>query len=302
MIERTFIEQGIRRVELEEFLRKQLYRAGFTKSEVIKTPLVTRIIVNVTNPGLAIGKSGQNIKSLTQEIGKKFKIDDPQLEIEEIKVPELNSAAMADKMKTLIEKGFSYRSVSYRVARDVMNAGAQGVELLLKGKLAGKGGRKRKLRIAEGYMKKVGHQAKLVDSAKATAYPKAGAIGISIRIVRPETVFPDKIRIADFVKEEESKETEAGKDAEEEEGKEKGKEVIEKTEEIKETLETDLASDKGKPAEETSGKEITELAEEKKETESEKAVEGKEVKDEKAGGKTDAEPEKKDEEKKEAGK
>ena len=68
MIEKTFIEQGIKRSQLEEYLRKELEKAGFTKSDVVKTPLVTRIIVNVTRPGLAIGKSGQNIRQLTEMI------------------------------------------------------------------------------------------------------------------------------------------------------------------------------------------------------------------------------------------
>ncbi|MBU0662110.1 30S ribosomal protein S3 [Candidatus Micrarchaeota archaeon] len=197
MIERHFIEQGMKRLELEDYLRAELERAGFTKSEIEKTPLVTRIVLNVTRPGLAIGKGGATIKQLTETLEKRFKIDNPQLEIREITSPELNAKAMANRMKALIERGYTWRSVAYRSVRDIMAAGAQGVEILLSGKLAGKGGRKRKQRIAEGYMKKVGEQTRLVDYAKAAAYPKAGAIGIKVRIVRPGTVFPDKV---DFMK------------------------------------------------------------------------------------------------------
>ena len=199
MIERTFIQQNMRRLELENYIRLNMDRAGFTRLEIVKTPLVTRLIVNVTHPGLAIGKSGQNIKRLTKEIGEKFKIENPQLEIQEIKVPELDARATVDRLKTLLERGFSWRSIAYKVTHDISMKGAQGVELVLSGALGGKGQRKRSQRIATGYMKKTGDQVKLVDYAKITAYPKYGAIGIKLRIVRPETVFPDKIDIRELL-------------------------------------------------------------------------------------------------------
>ena len=200
MIERHFIEQGIKRVELDEYLAKEMDKAGFTKSEIVKTPLVTRIIVNVVKPGLAIGKSGSNIRKITETIAQRFGIENPQLEIKELAVPELDARAMVNKVKGAIERGFSWRSIAYRTVKDIEAKGAQGIELILSGKLTGKGGRKRRQRIAVGYMKKTGHQVKLVDFAKATAYPKPGAIGIKIRIVRPETVFPDKVNIAELLR------------------------------------------------------------------------------------------------------
>mgnify|MGYP001607996878 FL=1 len=195
MIERTFVQQGVKLLELENFLRGELNKAGFTKTEIIKTPLVTRIVVNVTRPGIAIGKSGQNIKQLTEIIGTRFGINNPQLEIKEIPKQDLDAGAVANKLKSLIERGYSWRSVVYRTVRDIQAAGAQGVELLLSGKLAGKAGRKKKQRISAGYMKKVGFQTTYVDFAKTAAYTKIGAIGIKVKIVRPETMFPDKFNL-----------------------------------------------------------------------------------------------------------
>ncbi|MDO8633811.1 MAG: 30S ribosomal protein S3 [archaeon] len=195
MIERTFVQQGVKLLELENFLRSELNKAGFTKTEIIKTPLVTRIVVNVTRPGIAIGKSGQNIKQLTDTIGTRFGVNNPQLEIREIEKPDLDAAAVGNRVKSLIERGYSWRSVVYRTVRDIQFAGAQGVELLLSGKLAGKAGRKRKQRISAGYMKKVGFQTTYVDFAKTAAYTKIGAIGIKVKIVKPETMFPDKFNL-----------------------------------------------------------------------------------------------------------
>ena len=199
MIERAFIQQNIRTMELESFIAKKLERAGFTHLDIIKTPLVTRIVLHVTKPGLAIGKGGQTIKQLTEIIARDYKIDNPQIEIQEITNPTLNAKATVDRMAGLIQREFPWRSVAFRTVRDIMEGGAQGVELVVKGKLSGKAGRKRKQRIAFGYMKKVGDQAKYVDYAKANAYPKAGAIGIKLRIIHPETVFPDKVDVNQVV-------------------------------------------------------------------------------------------------------
>jgi len=199
MIERYFLEQAMRKVELESFFKKQLDKAGFTGLELVKTPMVTRIVLSVARPGLAIGKGGQNIRALTEEISKRFKIDNPQIEIQELKNSSIDAKSVADRIKALLEKGYSWRSVSFKVVNDIMKSKAKGVELVLLGKLAGKGGRKAKKRIAYGYMKKVGEQAKKVDFVKLSAYPKPGAIGIRLRIIGPDVFFPDKVHIKPII-------------------------------------------------------------------------------------------------------
>jgi small subunit ribosomal protein S3 len=199
MIERKFIQKSFNKMELEDYLTKKLDRAGFSHMEIIKTPLVTRIVLHVAKPGFAIGKGGSTIKTLTEIISSKYKIDNPQIEIQEIKSPNLNAKIQAEKMAAMVNREFSWRSVAYKLVKEVVEAGAQGVELVVKGKLSGKGGRKRKVRIAYGYMKKLGAQTKMVDFAKAAAYPKAGAIGIRLRIIHPEVVFPDKVDIKKVV-------------------------------------------------------------------------------------------------------
>ena len=196
-------------MELEDYLTKKLDRAGFSHMEIIKTPLVTRIVLHVAKPGLAIGKGGSTIKLLTDVIAKKYKIDNPQIEIQEIKNPNLNAKILAERMCAMIQREFSWRSIAYKLVKDVIDSGAQGVELVVKGKLSGKGGRKKKVRIAYGYMKKLGAQTKLVDYAKAAAYPKAGAIGIRLRIIHPEVIFPDKVDIKKVIASIKATETEA---------------------------------------------------------------------------------------------
>ncbi|MDO8427593.1 MAG: 30S ribosomal protein S3 [Candidatus Diapherotrites archaeon] len=216
MIERTFIEEAMKKISLENYLKTQLDKAGFTGLSITKTPLVTRIVLNVTRPGLAIGKGGKNIRNMTKEIEETYKITNPQIEINEIRNPELDSKAMVDKVIGLLERGYSWRSVTYKTVEDIINAGAQGVELVIRGKLSGKGGRKMKQRIAKGYMKKAGGLTSLVDYAKGSAYPKAGAIGVKLRIIRPGIQFPDKIDIEQILKDNQRKQKEAAEKGTEE--------------------------------------------------------------------------------------
>jgi len=311
MIERYFIEQGMKKIRLEEYFKKELNRAGFTGMKIDKTPLVTRVTLRVAKPGLAIGKKGSTIKKLTAGLETKFKIDNPQIEIQQIEKPELDATAMVDKIVALLSRGYSWRSVAFRSIEDIMNAGAQGVELVFKGKLAGKGGRKRKERIAKGYMKKAGDQAHLVDYCQGDAYPKAGAIGVKLRIIKPDTVFPDKIRIEDLIearknakKEGEEKETkeEVKEDKTEEKEEEKGtkKEKEEKKEEKSEKKEkpkTEKKEEKKKDnKEEEKKKEPVKKEKKEEKLKEEKPVEKKE-KEEKKEEKAEEKSEKGTEEK-----
>ncbi|MFA5764329.1 MAG: KH domain-containing protein, partial [archaeon] len=150
-------------------------------------------------PGLTIGKSGATIKELTEVIAKDFEINNPQIEIQEIKNANLNAKIVVTRMAAMINRGFSWRSVAFRTVKDINAAGAQGIELVFKGALGGKGARKRKQRIAVGYMKKIGDQSKFVDTAKAPSNPNCGTIGIKLSIIHPDVIFPDKIDVVKVV-------------------------------------------------------------------------------------------------------
>jgi small subunit ribosomal protein S3 len=270
MIERTFIKKNYNKMDLDNYLSNKLARAGYSNLEIIKTPLVTRIVLHVAKPGLAIGKSGSTIKELTEKIAKDFEIDNPQIEIQEVKQPNLNAKIVVEKMSSMIDRGFSWRSVAFRTVRDIMSSGAQGVELVFKGALGGKGARKRKQRITLGYMKKIGDQAKYVDTAKAASNPKCGAIGIKLSIIHPDVVFPDKVDVNEVV----SRIKAVKKEKEEQETKELKKENNEEEKkEIKEDKK--ITKEEGKNKEEKNEKK-----EDKQKVKKEEKAENKETKKE----------------------
>jgi len=193
MIEKYFINQAYNKVELEEFFAKKLSKAGFNKVEIVKTPVATKVVIYVARPGLAIGYSGKNIKFLNNKMESKFKLKNPHIEVKGIEMPEYDVKYRVDSIINGLEKGTNWRLVAYRGIKDLYTLPLMGFELLIKGKLMAKGGRKQKYRVASGYMKKVGAQLHLVKEGKGTAYTKAGAIGITLRLIPPNTIFPDKI-------------------------------------------------------------------------------------------------------------
>ncbi|MFH1095765.1 MAG: 30S ribosomal protein S3 [Candidatus Micrarchaeota archaeon] len=191
-IEKKFVEEAIVRYQVANFLERELDRAGFTRVDIQRTPMVTRIAVEVTTPGRVIGKKGKTIHDLTDAISREFHMENPQISVVECKNPDLEPRLIAKKVSRFIEMGKKPRAILHAALRDIMSHGALGGEIIAAGKIAGKGGRSKALRVAAGYVPKAGEPARLVHEAHVTAYPKAGAIGVFVRLVTPGTVFPDK--------------------------------------------------------------------------------------------------------------
>ncbi|VVB99131.1 30S ribosomal protein S3 [uncultured archaeon] len=190
--ESKFIEDAVTRYRVSKFLETELDRAGFSRVDIQRTPMVTRIAVEVTNPGRVIGKRGKSIQDLTEAIQKNFKIDNPQISVVESQNQNLEPRLMAKRICRHIEMGKKIRAILHAGLRDVMRSGALGAEIVASGKIAAKGGRSKTFRVMGGYIPKAGEPARQVAVAHVTAYPKSGAIGVLVRIVLPGTVFPDK--------------------------------------------------------------------------------------------------------------
>lgn len=191
-VERKFIEDAIAKYRISRFLEKGLDRAGFSKLEIQKTPMVTRIAVGVTAPGRVIGKKGRTITALTDAIKESFNVENPQISVVELQNPSLEPRLIAKRACRYIEMGKRVRAILHSLLREVMEAGALGAEIIASGKITAKGGRAKRLRVAAGYLPKAGEPSRLVACSHVTAYPKSGAIGVLVRIVLPGTEFPDK--------------------------------------------------------------------------------------------------------------
>ena len=194
MIEKDFVKEGLRRTRIDEYLEKELERAGYGGMEVQITPLGTMVIVYAERPGMVIGRGGKNVRAITNTLKTEFGLDNPQIEVKEVDVPELNPKIMAYKISNMLQRGMHFRRVAYSTIRRIMGAGAQGVEVTISGKI--RGSRSAVAKFVEGYIKKCGEPSiRFVEEGFATAELKPGVLGIYVRIMPPNTVLPDSVEI-----------------------------------------------------------------------------------------------------------
>jgi small subunit ribosomal protein S3 len=186
------IEEPIGKYKVMKFLEQKLDRAGLASVDIQRTPLVTRITLEVTNPARIIGKKGRLINDLTEIIRQEFKIDNPQISVVEVREPFLEPRMVAKKAAKYIEIGKKVRAVLHFMLREIIRAGALGAEIVASGKIGAKGARAKSLRVVAGYIPKAGEPTRLIRVAHISANTRSGVIGILVRIVPPGTVFPDK--------------------------------------------------------------------------------------------------------------
>lgn len=192
VVERKFISDLIIKRRISKYMEEKLSKAGFSRVEIQKTPVITRITPYVMNPGRVIGRGGETIDSLTETMKKKFKLENPQISVAEVSNPKLEPRLVAKSIANSLERGINPRRLIHTAIKEIMQNGALGAEIIAKGKLAAKGARAKKLKVRLGYLPKSGNSSKLVDEAKIASYPKYGAIGVTVRIVQPGTKFPDR--------------------------------------------------------------------------------------------------------------
>jgi small subunit ribosomal protein S3 len=222
VIEKLFVSEGIKKVRLDEYFSKELERAGYGGMEIKRTPMGTQITVNVEKPGMIIGKDGRRIKKLTEEINKRQEMDNPQLDVQPIDMPDLCATLMANRLAKLIERGWHFRRAGRSMLQRIMDRGALGCEIIMTGKLKGPRGRMEKM--VDGYIKHCGEVAEeVVDRGYAIAKVKSGVIGVQVWIVKSDAARPDAFRMIPVTKEEVK---EVAEEVKEEKREEKEEEVV----------------------------------------------------------------------------
>ena len=271
MIERDFVNRKKKEFQIQEYIKNSLRGAGVSDSKIQRTPLGEKIVITASRPGLIIGGGGSNIKKLTAELKRKFDLDNPQIEINEIKNQGLVAAIVAERIAYSLERFGSarFKGIGHKTMENVVNAGALGVEIIISGKIPST--RARNWRFYQGYLKKCGDIAVHgVKHAQTSALLKSGIIGIKVSIMPPDIVLPDHVEILEEpeqVVEEIS--AEKVKDVKKDKKKSTRKtSAVKKKKETKETSETKV--------EIVESKEVP-VAEESKSSETETMVENEEV-------------------------
>jgi small subunit ribosomal protein S3 len=195
MDEKKFVKLKEEELEVREYIKNSLGKGRISEVAIEYTPVGEKIIVATNRPGMVIGSRGDKINELTYVLKKRFKLDNPHIEIRDIPQPLFDAQLVADDIAISLERkgSLKFKPIAYRTLEAVMKAGALGAELVLSGKLPSD--RAKSWRFAQGYLKKTGDPAKVVRCAMAQAKTMAGVIGIQVRILPPDAKIHDKITI-----------------------------------------------------------------------------------------------------------
>jgi len=180
---------------IKEYIKSILGKGKISKIRIEYTPVGEKVIVSTNKPGLVIGKRGEKIEELTDILRNKFKLENPRVEIEEIRNPEFDAQTIADEIALSLERlgPLKFKVIAYKNLQRVMNAGALGVEIVLGGKLPS--ARAKSWRFQQGYLKKVGDSAKVVDKAQSVAQTRPGTVGVKVSILAPTAILRDKVEL-----------------------------------------------------------------------------------------------------------
>ena len=196
MIERKIVAQKKKEYQIQEMIAKNVRGSGYSHTKLQRTPLGEKIIVHAARPGLVVGRKGQNITKLTKNLKNSFKLENPQIEINEIENINLNAQVVASSISDSLERFGSarFKGIMHKTMENVMNAGALGIEIVISGKIPG--ARAKSWRVYSGYLKKCGDIAiNGVDKAGVKAVLKTGVVGIKVSIMHPDIKLSDDIKL-----------------------------------------------------------------------------------------------------------
>ena len=187
---KNVIKDNYNMMLLNDFLREKIKESGFHKVEISKTPTGTKITLHVTRPGIVIGRKGVGIKELTEKIATDFELKNPQISVEEIPSAELSPSVMCSRMAAHLERGTAFRRATMWTIKQIMDAGAMGVQITISGKL--RGDRSAFEKHTHGILPRAGNYAKNIVSEDVihTKTPM-GLIGINIKIAMKENLIPE---------------------------------------------------------------------------------------------------------------
>jgi len=180
---KTFDVKLVEDDKIRKYLNARLAKAGISKIFIERTLKLVTVTIQTARPGIIIGKGGQEVDKLKEEL-KKLTGKEIQINISEIKRPELDAVLVAGTIARQIEGRISFRRAIKTSVASTMRIGAEGIKVLISGRLGG-------AEMARNEMYKEGrtplHTLRAdIDYAKAEAHTTYGRIGIKVWICKGE--------------------------------------------------------------------------------------------------------------------
>ena len=169
--------------KIRKYLKVRLSKASVSRIAIERTLKIVTVTVHTARPGIIIGKGGQEVETLKHEI-QKITNKDIQINIFEVKRPELEATLVADSIARQVEGRISYKRATKMAIASTMRMGAEGIKVQVSGRLNG-------AEMARSEMFKDGrtplHTFRAdIDYALAEALTQYGLIGIKVWICRGE--------------------------------------------------------------------------------------------------------------------
>ncbi|OQX80397.1 MAG: 30S ribosomal protein S3 [Bacteroidetes bacterium 4484_276] len=169
--------------KIRKYLHARLSKAGISKIFIERTLKLVTVTITTARPGIIIGKGGQEVDKLKEEL-KKITGKEIQINISEIKRPELDAVLVANNIARQIEGRISFRRAIKTTIASTMRIGAEGIKVLISGRLGG-------AEMARNEMYKEGrtplHTLRAdIDYAKTEAHTTYGRIGLKVWICKGE--------------------------------------------------------------------------------------------------------------------
>ena len=169
--------------KIRKYLNERLAKASVSKIVIERTLKLVTITICTARPGIVIGKGGQDVDKLKEEL-KKVSNKEIQINIFEVKKPELDATIVANNIARQIEGKIAYRRAIKMAVANTMRAGAEGIKVQITGRLNG-AEMARKEMYKEGRTPLHTFRAD-VDYCQAEALTKVGILGIKVWICRGE--------------------------------------------------------------------------------------------------------------------
>ena len=176
--------------KIREYLSAMLAKASISKIVIERTLKLITVTVHTARPGIIIGKGGQEVDKLKEEL-KKITKKEVQINIYEVKRPELDAVIVGNNIARQIEGRVSFRRAIKMTIASTIRMGAEGIKVQISGRLGG-AEMARSETYKEGRIPLHTFRAD-IDYALAEAHTKVGLIGIKVWIYKGD-ILPQKTR------------------------------------------------------------------------------------------------------------
>ena len=173
-------------IEVRNFLKKRLSQASVSKITIERTAGNANITIFTARPGLVIGKKGEDIERLRQEVTQMMGLPAIHMNIEEVRKPELDAQLVAEGIAQQLERRIMFRRAMKRAVTNTLRLGAQGIKVNVAGRLNG-------AEIARTEWYREGriplHTLRAdIDYGTAEALTTYGIIGVKVWIFKGEVI------------------------------------------------------------------------------------------------------------------